>query len=132
VLRKLCDWCDGSGKDEDAERAASPGKCPYCGGSGFELTEPEDGLCEHGKYDCQTCEIKLLKQVIAECEEEKKELCNNLIAADSLLSLLHHRGYIDYSKKGAPAREEVARWIGSIRKAYERSNLGLILDTEAK
>lgn len=37
-----CHMCGGSGRDEDAERAASPGSCPYCHGTGAEQDEVDD------------------------------------------------------------------------------------------
>ncbi len=45
-----CHWCGGSGKDEDAERAASPDRCPYCRGTGRE-PEDDDGEVD----DCPIC-----------------------------------------------------------------------------
>jgi len=43
ITHELCHWCDGSGKDEDAVRAASwPDNCPHCGGTGIEPEWPED------------------------------------------------------------------------------------------
>ena len=34
-----CHWSGGSGQDEDAERASSPGRCPYCHGTSEEQDE---------------------------------------------------------------------------------------------
>lgn len=56
--------------------------------------------------------------------EEFKEL---LIDADSLLSYLHHRGFINYSKEKCPTKEEVMNLVGRLRK---QSDLIQSLDKE--
>lgn len=35
-MNDLCHMCGGSGKDDDAERAASPDRCANCAGTGIE------------------------------------------------------------------------------------------------
>lgn len=65
-------------------------------------------LCEHGNYHCYICEIRLLKKVI----EEYKTL---VVEVDSLVSFLHHRGFINYGKKGCLEQEEVTKLIGTLR-----------------
>lgn len=41
-MKELCHMCNGTGRDEDAEQAASPGRCPNCNGKRFEPEETED------------------------------------------------------------------------------------------
>lgn len=41
-MKDLCHWCGGSGKDEDAEAAASPGRCVNCRGTGIEPEWEDD------------------------------------------------------------------------------------------
>ena len=48
-----------------------------------------------------------------------KDTMDLLIKADSLLSYFHHRGYIDYTKKGCPDQNEVINLYGAIRAKYE-------------
>jgi hypothetical protein len=45
-----------------------------------------------------------------------ESLMNLTMSADSLLSYMHHRGYIAYDKHGAPQRNEVETMIGNLRK----------------
>ena len=53
------------------------------------------------------------------CPAEKKWREGNrevMVRADSLLSLLSYRGYIDYSKQGCPDKYEVEQLIGRLRE----------------
>lgn len=38
----ICHWCDGSGIDEDAERAADIRNCPNCHGTRFEPDQEDE------------------------------------------------------------------------------------------
>lgn len=49
-----------------------------------------------------------------------QETFNLLIKADSLISYLHHRGYINYQENGCPTEKEVTELYSKIRGKYEK------------
>ena len=58
-----------------------------------------------------------LKEIVEERDKEIKDL---IISADSLLSFLHHRGYINYQKKDCPNQMDVNKIIGELRRLSDQ------------
>lgn len=71
--------------NEQPEGAIVSMGCPVCEGfekhkkvNGIWKCQHCDSLCEHGNYHCQTCEIRLLNNVIEELKQENENLKNKL------------------------------------------------------
>lgn len=52
--------------------------------------------------------------------ESQETIRDLMLKADSTLSFLHHRGYIDYAITGCPTKNEVMELVGKLRNGYEK------------
>ena len=61
-------------------------------------------------------QVREIFVAIQDKEINKALMCR----ADSFLSLLNNRGYINYEVKGCPSRNEINEFIGVLRSTYEK------------
>lgn len=53
--------------------------------------------------------------------EEFIKIIDVMRKADSIISYLHHRGYIQYQKENCPNKDDVMNLVGELRSIWERN-----------